>query len=176
MYVCPFFLQFPSHLGHHRALSRVSCAIQSMLISYLFYTQQCIYIYASPNLPIHSNHPCSLSICMFVFYTHGFISALQISSSIQFPRFHIYALIYNICFSPTILIHGFMLPNFASTSNYPFVLSYKQKCHWSFSQVGTKPKTRVRELLTDQKGQQRLSNSSDNLFLCLLINELNYYI
>ena len=29
---------FPSHLGHHRALSRVPCAIQWFLISYPFYT------------------------------------------------------------------------------------------------------------------------------------------
>ena len=32
-------LGFPSHLGHHRALSRVPCAIQYVLISYLFYTE-----------------------------------------------------------------------------------------------------------------------------------------
>ena len=30
---------FPFLLGHHRAFSRVPCAIQSVLISYLFYTQ-----------------------------------------------------------------------------------------------------------------------------------------
>ena len=28
----------PSNLGHHRALSRAPCAIQWVLISYLFYT------------------------------------------------------------------------------------------------------------------------------------------
>ena len=32
------FSGFPSHLGHHRALSRVPCALQSFIISYLFYT------------------------------------------------------------------------------------------------------------------------------------------
>ena len=35
----PLFLKFPSHLGHHRTLSRVPCAIQYILINYLFYTQ-----------------------------------------------------------------------------------------------------------------------------------------
>ena len=30
---------FPSHLGHHRALRKVPCAIQQVLIGYLFYTQ-----------------------------------------------------------------------------------------------------------------------------------------
>ena len=34
----PSFFGFPSHLGHHRALSSVPCAIQQVLISYLFYT------------------------------------------------------------------------------------------------------------------------------------------
>ena len=43
VYIYPFFFGFPSHLGHHRALSRVPSAIQQVLISYLFYTQWCIY-------------------------------------------------------------------------------------------------------------------------------------
>ena len=36
VYIYPLFLGFPSHLGHHRALSRAPCAIQSVLISYYF--------------------------------------------------------------------------------------------------------------------------------------------
>ena len=43
VYIFPLFFRFPSHLGHHRSLSRVPCAIQQVLISCLFYTQQCIY-------------------------------------------------------------------------------------------------------------------------------------
>ena len=35
-YISSFF-GFPSHLGHHRAPSGVPCAIQSVLLSYLFY-------------------------------------------------------------------------------------------------------------------------------------------
>ena len=45
IYIHPLLFGFPSHLGHHRALSRVHCAILWGLISYLFYTYQCIYIY-----------------------------------------------------------------------------------------------------------------------------------
>ena len=57
----PSFLDFLKHLGHHRALSRVPCAIQQVLNSYLFYTyyQQCICV--NPNLPIHPTNvfpPC----------------------------------------------------------------------------------------------------------------------
>ena len=44
MYIYPNFFGFPSHLGHHRALSRISCAIQYVL-SYLFYLS--LYFYFS---------------------------------------------------------------------------------------------------------------------------------
>ena len=44
-----FWISFP--FRSHRALSRVPCDMQSVLINYLFYTQQCVY--ASPKLPIH---------------------------------------------------------------------------------------------------------------------------
>ena len=40
----PSFFGFPSHVGDHRALSRVYCHIQSVLISYVYYTQQNIYL------------------------------------------------------------------------------------------------------------------------------------
>ena len=33
----PLFFGFPSYEGHHRALSRVPCAVQEVLITYLFY-------------------------------------------------------------------------------------------------------------------------------------------
>ena len=38
VYTYPLFLGFPSHLGYYRALSRVRCAIEPVLTSYLFYT------------------------------------------------------------------------------------------------------------------------------------------
>ena len=34
----PSFFKFTSHLDHQRTLSRFLCAIQQVLISYLFYT------------------------------------------------------------------------------------------------------------------------------------------
>ena len=36
VFIYPLFCGFPSHLGHHRALSRVPWAIQEILIGYLF--------------------------------------------------------------------------------------------------------------------------------------------
>ena len=78
------FWGFLSHLGHHRALSRVPCAKQQVLISYLFYIRWCIYV--SPNLPIHPTahfplqypYICSLHLCLVS------ISALQVRLSILF--------------------------------------------------------------------------------------------
>ena len=71
-YKYSLFFGSPSHLGHHRALRRVSCAIQYVLMSYLFYIQyqQCIYV--NPNLPIHLLFPLvaiplfSMSIFLFL--------------------------------------------------------------------------------------------------------------
>lgn len=43
MYIYPLFLiSFP--LGHHRALSKGSLAIQQVFINYLFYIWQCLYV------------------------------------------------------------------------------------------------------------------------------------
>ena len=38
VYLYHFFFGFPSHLGHHRALSRVPCAIQQVLIIYFIHS------------------------------------------------------------------------------------------------------------------------------------------
>ena len=45
----PLLFGFPSHLGHPRALSRVPCAVQEVLSSYLFYKWWCVHV--NPNLP-----------------------------------------------------------------------------------------------------------------------------
>ena len=77
---------FPSHLGHHRALSRVSCAMQSVLISYYFirsvnsvYMSIPVAQFISPALSfLASTHLLSTSVS---------ISALQVRSSVQ-CRYH----------------------------------------------------------------------------------------
>ena len=70
IYICPLFLKFPSHLGNHRALSRVPY----VLISYLFY--MCINsVYMSipisqfiPFLPFsHGIHTFVLYVCLSLF-------------------------------------------------------------------------------------------------------------
>ena len=80
VYIYLLFFVLPSHLDHHRALSRVPCAMQQALTSYLLYTQKCIYV--NTNLPIHPTPLSLLSIHMFIFYVCFSVSALQIGSSV----------------------------------------------------------------------------------------------
>ena len=102
VYVYLLFFGFLPHLGRQRALSRVPCAIQQVLISHLFHTQyqQCEYII--PRLPVLPNtllyplgvHVLVLDICVSV-------SVWQIRSSI--PRL----LLFNDTFYLNMELHTF---------------------------------------------------------------------
>ena len=89
IYIYPLFFGFLFHLGHHGALSRVSSGIQQVLISYLLYTQQRIYV--NHNLPIHptpsspsgvdtfsmlSMSVCSLCLCLYLCFANKFICTI----------------------------------------------------------------------------------------------------
>ena len=50
-----------SPVCHHRALSRVPSAIQKVLISYLFYKQQCIYV--NPNQKVKHKYHIFTYLC-----------------------------------------------------------------------------------------------------------------
>ena len=83
IYIHPLAAGLPSHSDHHSALSRVPCAPQYVLISYIFYTQYQYCIHVKPNLPIPPTPAFPLgthiirSSCMC-------ISALQIRLFISF--------------------------------------------------------------------------------------------
>ena len=83
----------------------------SLSISYIL-----VYI-CHPNLPIHHTITTtiattlpsplsSLDVHAFVLHICVSISALQTGSSVHFSRFHIYVLIYDICFSLSDLLHS----------------------------------------------------------------------
>ena len=55
-FICPLFFGFPSHLGHYTALSRVSCAVQQGLISYLFIHSIISIMYICQSQSPHSFH------------------------------------------------------------------------------------------------------------------------
>ena len=66
VYIYPLFFGFPSHLGHHRALGKVPCALQQIL-SYLFYTQYQYCGYSNPDLPICLTPPF-FPQCLYVYF------------------------------------------------------------------------------------------------------------
>ena len=58
-YPPPFFFLFPSHLGHHRALSRVPWAIQSVLIIHFIHGINSVYRSIPISQFIPPSFPCS---------------------------------------------------------------------------------------------------------------------
>ena len=82
--------------------------IQQVLISYLFYIYLCIHV--NPNLPVHptttpSHFPPLVSICLFSTSVSLFLPC-KLVHLYHFSRFHIYALIYDICFSLSDILHS----------------------------------------------------------------------
>ena len=64
IHISTLFFRFFSHIDHYRVLSRVPCAIQQVLISYLFYIQQCVYV--NPNLTVYPSPPNQLFSMLFL--------------------------------------------------------------------------------------------------------------
>ena len=75
-----FWTLFPFRPPKGTGQSSLCCAV--VLISYLFYTQQCMYV--SPNLPIHLIPSSPRGIHTFVLYICVSISALHIGSPVPF--------------------------------------------------------------------------------------------
>ena len=61
-----FFFRFFSIIGCYKILSIVPCAIQQVLIGYLFYIQQCVYF--NPKLLVYPSSPSPFGNHKFVFY------------------------------------------------------------------------------------------------------------
>ena len=96
----PFFPPRSHPLGPHRALSRARCFIWQLPTSCACYTRCCLCLSSShPFLPpTLSTIPFSMSVslrlpCRYTQWYHCF-------------RFHVYALIYDVCFSLSYLLHS----------------------------------------------------------------------
>ena len=64
-YIHSLFFRFFSHISYYRVLSRVPCTIQQVLISYQFYTWQCVYM-SIPISQFISSPPYALvAVCLF---------------------------------------------------------------------------------------------------------------
>ena len=94
--------------------------IQQVLISHPLYTHQCIHV--NPNRPIHhttTHTPCRflplVSIHLFSTSVSQFLPC-RLVHLYHFSRFHIYALIYDICFSLSDLLHSVWQSLDSSTS------------------------------------------------------------
>ena len=101
VYIYLPFSGFPSHFGHHRVLSIKQSFPHYTVVSHylpILYIAACIYV--NPILIVYLNFPFPtfVSICLFSTSVSLFLLCKQVHLY-HFSRFHIYALIYNICFS-----------------------------------------------------------------------------
>ena len=104
IYIYHHFSGFSSRFGYHGAPCRVPHVTQQTLTGYHFYTWLCICVipasHSSTPRPFPSWYPYTCSLCLslsFLFRKEDHLC--------HFPRFHIYALIYNICFSLYDFLH-----------------------------------------------------------------------
>ena len=86
-YKYPLFVRFFSHVGHHRALSRVPCAVQQVLISYVLYIIVCICQSQPPNSspfsPLVSVHLFS-TLCLCFCFANRFICTIFLDSTYMY--------------------------------------------------------------------------------------------
>ena len=65
--IYPFLFGFPSHLSHHKALSRVPCAVYSWFSLVMCFIQSGVYLYPSqPPKPSHTLPPTLVSMLFFM--------------------------------------------------------------------------------------------------------------
>ena len=88
------FSGFPSHWGHHGALSSLPCGVQFSLVFY-FIQNTCSVCYNSSHpspLSPPGVHDCSFHMCLYFHFVRKTVCT-------NFFRFHMYGLIYDIYFS-----------------------------------------------------------------------------
>ena len=67
IYMYHLFFRFPSHLSHHRTLTRVPCAAQQVLIVYFIRSSVCMSAIAASQFVPHSlPHLVSISLCFLL--------------------------------------------------------------------------------------------------------------
>ena len=80
LYIYPLLSRFSPHLGHHRALGRVLCAMKQVLTVYFIYKSVYMLVPVSQFIP----PPLHSLIYTFVLYVCDSISVFQINSSVTF--------------------------------------------------------------------------------------------
>ena len=107
-HISPLPLEPPSHphshlapLGHCRAHGGLPMLYRGFLLAIYF---TCVTIYVSATLSVHPTLSFPHWVHKSILYICIFIPALHILHWYYFSRFHIYALIYDICFSLPVLL------------------------------------------------------------------------
>ena len=99
MYIHPLFSGLPSHLGHHRAFSRVLCAIQK--VPCFIHSVNSVYMYVhmytvcqtqsgnSSHRPFPSCYPyiCSLCLCLYFCFANEFTCMIFLNSTYKWYLF-----------------------------------------------------------------------------------------
>ena len=112
LYICmyPLFFRFFSHLGYYRVLSRVSCAIEQVLISCPFYMQQCVRVN-----PKHLSYPPPL---FFPFGNHKIV-------------FHVYESVSVLCYAQSLSrVRLFVTPRTAA-HQAPLSMGFSRQEYWN---------------------------------------------
>ena len=89
----PSFFGFPSHLAHHKVLSRVPCymATSNML--------SILYIVGYRSIPVSQFiYPHPLCVSMFLLYVCVSISVFQINSFVSFLDLHLQVILHDTFF------------------------------------------------------------------------------
>ena len=95
MNIHPLFFRFPSHLGHHRALSIVLCAIQEVLVIYFIYSSVYMSVPVSQFIPLHLTPVISLSLFSIsgsLLFANKFIYIIFLDSTYRGFRYSEYLL------------------------------------------------------------------------------------
>ena len=86
IHMCPLlFFGFSSHLGDHRALSRVPCALYGDCSLGFWFILSGVHMSVPTSQFIPHHPPCPLGVHMFLLYVCVSSSALQIGSSVPRP-------------------------------------------------------------------------------------------
>ena len=107
VYIYPLFFRLCSCIGHYRILARVSCVIQKVLISYLFYIQQCVYVNLS--LPVYPSYPLPPLVTIISFLHPGlhFSFVNTFICTYHFLKFHLIKEVSDdTCLSLSDLLHS----------------------------------------------------------------------
>ena len=92
--ICPFLFTFFSRIVYYTVLNGFPCAIKQVLVTYIFYTQWCVYV--NPNLLTYLSPNCN-SYSFVGFLSFLFLTDFEIFSVFGFQHFDFICLGVCVC-------------------------------------------------------------------------------